>query len=121
MPVVRYLVLDVESAARFYVDQLGFVEKDRWGPAMAIVERDGLQLWLAGPSASAAQPMPDGRRPEPGGWNRLVIEVDDLAAVADRLRATGATFRNEPISGPGGRQVLVEDPSGNPIELFEPR
>jgi catechol 2,3-dioxygenase-like lactoylglutathione lyase family enzyme len=116
---VRYLVDDVAAAVAFYVDQLGFVQLERYGPAMAIVERDGLRLWLAGPTASAARPMPDGRRPAPGGWNRLVVEVDDLDAVADRLRLSGAVFRNEPITGPGGRQVLVEDPAGNPIELFQ--
>ena len=121
MPTVRYLVDDVASAVSFYVDQFGFVEKERYGPAMAIVERDGLDLWLAGPAASAAQPMPDGRTPAPGGWNRLVIEVDDLDAAVERLRAAGATFRNDPIGGPGGRQVLVEDPAGNPVELFQPR
>jgi catechol 2,3-dioxygenase-like lactoylglutathione lyase family enzyme len=118
---LRYLVNDVGSAVDFYVGRLGFVEQERFGNAMAIVERDGLRLWLAGPTSSAARPMPDGRRPEPGGWNRLVLEVDDLADVVARLRAAGGAFRNEPISGPGGHQVLVEDPSGNPVELFEPR
>jgi catechol 2,3-dioxygenase-like lactoylglutathione lyase family enzyme len=118
---MRYLVDDVGPAVDFYVEQLGFVEQERFGAAMAIVATDGLKLWLAGPGSSAARAMPDGRRPEPGGWNRLVLEVDDLAAVVDRLRASGAAFRNEPISGPGGRQVLIEDPSGNPVELFESR
>jgi predicted enzyme related to lactoylglutathione lyase len=118
---MRYLVEDVGSAVDFYVEQLGFVEQQRFGAAMAVVERDGLQLWLAGPASSAARPMPDGRRPEPGGWNRLVIAVDDLEQVVGQLREAGAAFRNEPISGPGGHQVLVEDPSGNPVELFEPR
>ena len=121
MATVRYLVADVDSAVAFYVDQLGFREKERYGPAMAIIERDDLRLWLAGPLASAARPMPDGRRPEPGGWNRLVIEVEDLDAAVERLRAAGTAFRNEPISGPGGSQVLIEDPSGNPIELFAAR
>jgi catechol 2,3-dioxygenase-like lactoylglutathione lyase family enzyme len=121
MSAVRYLVHDVAAAAGFYLKELGFNEVQRFGPAMAIVERGDLQLWLAGPAASAAQPMPDGRRPQPGGWNRLVIEVDDLDGVVERLRAAGVPFRNAPISGPGGRQVLVEDPSGNPIELYEPR
>jgi catechol 2,3-dioxygenase-like lactoylglutathione lyase family enzyme len=121
MPTVRYLVHDVGSAVDFYVDNLGFVERERFGPVLAIVERDGLRLWLAGPQASAARPMPDGRQPEPGGWNRLVIEVDDLAAAAEALRAAGVVFRNEPFSGPGGSQVLVEDPSGNPVEIFQPR
>jgi catechol 2,3-dioxygenase-like lactoylglutathione lyase family enzyme len=121
MATVRYLVSDVDAAVSFYVGQLGFQEKQRYGPAMAIVEHDGLELWLAGPSSSAARPMPDGRAPVPGGWNRLVIQVDDIDAVVQRLRAAGVSLRNEPISGPGGSQVLVEDPSGNPIELFAPR
>ena len=121
MSAVRYLVHDVAAATDFYVKQLGFEELQRFGQAMAIVERGDLQLWLAGPTASAAKPMPDGRRPEPGGWNRLVIEVDDLESVVERLRAAGTPLRNQPVSGPGGRQVLVDDPSGNPIELFEPR
>jgi glyoxylase I family protein len=119
VPAIRYLVQDVGSAVDFYVERLGFVEQERWGAAMAIVEGDGLRLWLAGPASSAARPMPDGRRPEPGGWNRLVLEVDDLADVVAQLRAAGVAFRNDPISGPGGHQVLVEDPSGNPVELFE--
>lgn len=120
-PAVRYLVNDVAEAVDFYVERLGFSLVERWGPAMAIVELAGLRLWLAGPTASAARPMPDGRRPEPGGWNRLVLEVDDLEATVAGLRAAGVGFRNEPISGPGGSQVLVEDPAGNPVELFQPR
>jgi catechol 2,3-dioxygenase-like lactoylglutathione lyase family enzyme len=121
MATVRYLVLDVDSAVSFYVDHLGFQERERYGPAMAIVEREDLELWLAGPSSSAGRPMPDGRSPGPGGWNRLVLRVDDLDAAVQQLRTAGITLRNEPISGPGGRQVLIEDPSGNPIELFTPR
>ncbi|HCT77274.1 MAG TPA: hypothetical protein DGT23_11925 [Micromonosporaceae bacterium] len=120
MPAMRYIVNDVAAAVDFYVERLGFQEKERFGPAMAIVERDGLRLWLAGPAASASRPMPDGRRPEPGGWNRLVLEVDDLDVLVEQLRAARTTFRNEPISGPGGRQVLIEDTSGNPVELFQP-
>jgi catechol 2,3-dioxygenase-like lactoylglutathione lyase family enzyme len=116
----RYIVNDVAESVRFYVERLGFQELERYGPAMAIVERDGQRLWLAGPAASASRQMPDGRRPEPGGWNRLVIEVDDLAATVEKLRSEGTTFRNNPISGPGGSQVLLDDPSGNPIELFQP-
>jgi len=119
MATLRYIVNDVAESVRFYVDRLGFEERQRFGPAMAIVERDGLKLWLAGPAASASRPMPDGRRPEPGGWNRLVVEVDDLEATVEKLRAEGVSFRNSPISGPGGSQVLLDDPSGNPIELFE--
>ena len=91
------------------------------GPAFAIVELDGLELWLSGPQTSAARPMPDGREPAPGGWNRLVLEVDDVEVTVARLHAAGVTFRNEPLSGPGGTQVLIEDPSGNPIELFSAR
>ena len=86
---------------------------------MAILRQADLTLWLAGPNASAARPMPDGRKPEPGGWNRFVVETDDLDALAAGLKAAGARFRNEIISGPGGRQVLVEDPSGNVVELFQ--
>ena len=118
MPAVRYLVHDVDAVLPFYA-ALGFREVDRWGPPFAIVEREGLTLWLAGPGTSAQRPMPDGAQPGPGGWNRLVIEVDDLDVTIATLRAAGARFRNEPIAGPGGRQVLAEDPSGNPVELFE--
>ena len=94
---------------------------DRMGPPFAIVERDGLELWVSGPGTSARRALADGSVPQPGGWNRLVIEVDDLDAMVDQLTAPGARLRSKPISGPGGRQVLVEDPSGNPIELFESR
>lgn len=118
---LRYLVHDVDSAVAFSVDQLGFSLATRMGPAFAIVEHDGVILWISGSQTSAAQPMPDGRVPEPGGWNRLVLEVDDVAAEVDRLRAAGVVFRNEPLSGPGGTQVVLDDPSGNPIELFSPR
>ena len=120
MAVVRYLVDDVERAIAFYTDNLGFGLERSMGPAFAIVSRGDLSLWLSGPQSSGARPMPDGRQPEPGGWNRIVIEVDDLAATVDRLRAAGTHFRNDIISGPGGRQILAEDPAGNPIELFEP-
>jgi catechol 2,3-dioxygenase-like lactoylglutathione lyase family enzyme len=115
---VRYLVRDVDAALPFY-EALGFTLGDRWGPPFAIVERGDLALWLSGPGTSAAKPMPDGAKPESGGWNRIVIELDDIDATVAALKATGTRFRNEPISGPGGKQVLVEDPSGNPIELFE--
>jgi len=120
MATVRYLVADVGASVSFYVDRLGFEEVERYGPAMAIVRRGDLDLWLAGPISSAAKPMPDGRTPEPGGWNRVVIEVDHLDGYVESLAATGAVFRNEVVEGPGGRQVLVEDPSGNAVELFEP-
>lgn len=120
MATVRYLVHDVEAAVGFYVDQLGFTLSQRMGPAFAIVNRRDLSLWVSGPRTSAAQPMPDGRQPEPGGWNRLVIEVDAIDDLVDELRASGLTFRNDIVTGPGGKQILVEDPSGNPVELFQP-
>jgi catechol 2,3-dioxygenase-like lactoylglutathione lyase family enzyme len=121
MATVRYLVNDVPSAVSFYVERLGFEVEQQMLPAFARVRRDDLTLWLAGPASSAARPMSDGRQPEPGGWNRFVIEVDDIAAVVGRLREAGTTFRNEIVTGPGGKQILVEDPDGNPIELFEAR
>jgi catechol 2,3-dioxygenase-like lactoylglutathione lyase family enzyme len=121
MATVRYLVGDVERAEAFYVEQLGFVVEQEMLPGFARIRRDDLTLWLAGPTSSAARPMPDGRQPEPGGWNRFVIEVDDLAAVIESLGAAGAIFRNDVVRGPGGSQLLVEDPDGNPIELFEAR
>src|SRR3954468_1257552 len=121
MATVRYLVSDAARAVSFYVDQLGFERVTEMFPAFASVRRGDLELWLAGPQSSAARPMPDGRRPEPGGWNRLVIEGDDLDFPVARLRAAGATFRNDIVTGPGGRQILVEDPDGNPVELFEGR
>ena len=121
MATTRYLVHDADEAVAFYVDLLDFELVNRMGPAFAIVQRDGLELWLSGPQTSAAQPMPDGSVPEPGGWNRIVLEVDDASAAVERLVAAGVRCRNEPLSGPGGAQVLIEDPSGNPIELFTPR
>jgi catechol 2,3-dioxygenase-like lactoylglutathione lyase family enzyme len=120
MATMRYLVADVGAAVSFYMDRLGFEEVQRFGPAIAIVRRADLVLWLAGPTSSAARPMPDGRTPEPGGWNRLVIEVEDLDGHVETLAAAGAVFRNDVVEGPGGRQILVEDPSGNVVELFEP-
>jgi catechol 2,3-dioxygenase-like lactoylglutathione lyase family enzyme len=120
MATMRYLVHDVGVASDFYVGSLGFEEIERFGPAIAIVRRGDLDLWLAGPSSSAARAMPDGRVPEPGGWNRLVVTVDDLNETVQSLRRDGVSFRNEVVEGPGGRQILVEDPSGNVVELFEP-
>lgn len=120
MAAVRYIVRDVAAAIAFYTDGLGFTLKQQFGPAMAILVRDDLTLWVAGPAASASRPMPDGRQPEPGGWNRFVLQVDDLDATVARLRARGVGFRNDIGSGPGGRQILCEDPSGNAIELFQP-
>ncbi len=116
----RLIVHDVTEAVTFYRDLLGFALVRQYGPAMAVLTRGQDELWLAGPPSSAAQPMPDGRRPEPGGWNRLVVTVPDLAATAAALAEAGVTFRNAITSGPGGAQLLAEDPSGNPVELFQP-
>jgi catechol 2,3-dioxygenase-like lactoylglutathione lyase family enzyme len=121
MATVRYLVSDVARSRLFYRDVLGFEEGFHMLPAFAMVRHGDLSLWLAGPASSAARPMPDGRIPEPGGWNRLVLEVDDLDVVVARVRASGASFRNDVVKGPGGRQILVDDPDGNPVELFESR
>lgn len=118
MATVRYLVDDVDASLPFYA-ALGFTVAHRPGPPIAILARADLTLWLSGPAASAARPLADGSKPVPGGWNRLVIEVDDLAASMATLRAAGVTFRSEPIAGPGGRQVLAEDRSGNVVELFD--
>jgi predicted enzyme related to lactoylglutathione lyase len=114
------MVNDVEAAIGFYTGLLGFEVKQDFGPAMAILAKDDLVLWVAGPKASAQRPMPDGSQPAPGGWNRFVVEVEDIAATVEPLTEAGAKFRNEIISGPGGQQILVEDPSGNAIELFQP-
>ena len=121
MATVRYMVSDVDATVAFYTNLLGFELQEQHGPAMAIVRRDDLTLWLAGPPSSAARPMPDGSQPVPGGWNRFVVEVGDIEAAVERLRVAGAPLRNEIVTGPGGRQILVEDPSGNPIELFQAR
>jgi catechol 2,3-dioxygenase-like lactoylglutathione lyase family enzyme len=120
MPVMRYLVNDVDASLPFY-EILGFKLIDRWGPPFAIVKRKSLSIWLSGPGTSARKKLKDGSTPEPGGWNRLVLEVKDIEATVAALCAQGAKFRSKPIKGPGGKQVLVDDPSGNPIELFEPR
>jgi catechol 2,3-dioxygenase-like lactoylglutathione lyase family enzyme len=121
MVSVRYVVTDVDAAVDFYTTLLGFEVRMRPAPGFAALERGGLRLLLNAPGAGGTgQAMPDGRVPEPGGWNRFQIEVDDLSATVDRLRAQGARFRNEIVVGNGGRQILVEDPSGNPVELFEP-
>jgi catechol 2,3-dioxygenase-like lactoylglutathione lyase family enzyme len=117
---VRLLVHDVDAAVAFYRDLLGFALVRQYGPATAVLARAPDELWLAGPPSSAALPMPDGRRPTPGGWNRLVVTVPDLAATAARLQAAGVPFRNTITTGPGGAQLLAEDPSGNPVELFQP-
>lgn len=120
MASVRYLVNDVPASIQFYCEALGFELRQQYGPAMAIVAKADLNLWLAGPVSSAAQPMPDGRRPEPGAWNRIVLQVEDLAGLVANLKNQGVHFRNEPLKGPGGSQILCEDPSGNLIELFQP-
>jgi catechol 2,3-dioxygenase-like lactoylglutathione lyase family enzyme len=120
MPVMRYLVNDVDASLPFY-KALGFKLADRWGPPFAIVKSKSLSIWLSGPGTSARKKLKNGDIPQPGGWNRLVLEVKDLEATVTKLSALGVKFRGKPISGPGGKQVLVEDPSGNPIELFEPR
>ena len=119
MTAVRYLVRDVDQSVAFYTKHLGFAVKQQFGPNMAIVTRDDLTLWLAGPGASAVRPMPDGRKPEPGGWNRFVLPVDDLAALVATLKQQGMNFRNDIVKGPGGQQILCEDPSGNVVELFQ--
>ena len=121
MATIRYLVDDVGAAIAFYRDHLGFELEQQMGPAFAIVTLGDLTLWLSGPESSAARPMPDGGRPAPGGWNRAVIVVEDLAARVAELKQAGLTFRNEIVSGPGGKQILLEDSAGNPVELFEPR
>jgi catechol 2,3-dioxygenase-like lactoylglutathione lyase family enzyme len=118
---VRYMVDDVENAVDFYTTHFGFEVRTSAAPAFADVVRDNLRLLLSGPTSSAGRPMPDGRTPEPGGWNRIHFIVDDIAAEVERLRSAGVKFRNEIISGPGGQQILLEDPAGNPIELFQPR
>jgi catechol 2,3-dioxygenase-like lactoylglutathione lyase family enzyme len=120
MAAVRYIVSDVDAAVAFYSTLLEFELVEQFGLAMAIMRRDDLTLWLAGPVSSAARPMPDGRQPVPGGWNRIVIDVADIERSVERLRASGIRLRNEIVTGPGGRQILVEDPSGNAIELFQP-
>lgn len=121
MVSVRYLVKDVNTAIEFYTKALGFKLKQQFGPAMAIVAKEGLTLWLEGPVSSAAQPMPDGDKPQPGGWNRFVLQVQDLPGLVEKLRGENVKFRNEIVQGPGGSQILCEDPSGNAVELFQAR
>lgn len=117
---VRYMVGDVAAAADWYVGHLGFSRTPMASSAFAAVERGPVRLLLSGELSSAGRAMPDGRRPEPGGWNRLQLVFEDLAAEVERLRGEGVSFRNEIISGPGGSQILAEDPSGNVVELFQP-
>ena len=117
---VRYMVDDVEDAVAFYTTHFGFTLRSSAAPAFADVVRGNLRLLLSGPRSSAGRPMPDGRTPGPGGWNRVHFIVEDITAEIERLRSAGVTFRNDIVSGPGGQQILLEDPSGNPIELFQP-
>ena len=118
--VVRYQVTDVERAIAFYTGLLGFRLEQQAGKVFATVGRGDLHLLLGGPGSSGSRPMPDGRRQEPGGWNRIVLYVDDLTALATRLRDAGVTFRNDVEAGPGGTQIQIEDPDGNPIEIHQP-
>lgn len=117
---VRYMVDDVDAALAFYTTHLDFKLLTNAAPAFADVARGNLRLLLSGRTSSAGRPMPDGRQPGPGGWNRIHLIVDDIQSEVARLRAEGVTFRNDVLKGPGGSQVLIEDPSGNPIELFQP-
>lgn len=119
MASVRYLVNNVDESIKFYCENLGFELKEQYGPAMAIIAKDDLILWLAGPMSSAAQPMPDGKKPEPGGWNRFVFQVENLSELVAKMQKQNIKFRNHIVSGPGGSQILCEDPSGNVIELFQ--
>jgi catechol 2,3-dioxygenase-like lactoylglutathione lyase family enzyme len=117
---VRYMVDDVDTAVDFYTRHLGFAVRMSAAPAFADVVRGRLRLLLSGPASSAGRPMPDGATPSAGGWNRIHLIVSDIAAEVDRLRDAGVSFRNDIVSGPGGRQILLQDPSGNVVELFQP-
>ena len=119
---VRYIVHDVDAAIAFYTQHLGFRLEMHPAPPLAMLSRGDLRLALSAPNpvGGGGQSMPDGTKPEPGGWNRFAIQVDDLSATVETLRKTGARFRNEIVTGVGGKQILLEDPSGNPIELFQP-
>ena len=116
---IRYMIDDVPAAITFYTTHFGFSLEQDASPAFASVSRDGVRLLLSGKTSSGRRPMPDGRQPVPGGWNRMQLQVSDLASEVDRLRAAGLPFRNDIVTGPGGSQILIDDPSGNPVELFE--
>jgi len=118
---VRYQVTDVDRAVAFYTKQLGFKIEHQQGQAFAKVSNDGLDIFLSGHGASGSRPMPDGRQQTPGGWNRVVLRVEDLPARVDELKKAGVPLRNQIETGPGGSQIQIEDPDGNPIELFEPK
>ena len=120
MPAVRYLVKDVDRAVAFYTQHLGFKLDQQSGTAFAIISNEDLTLWLSGPQSSGARPLPDGRRQEPGGWNRFVVIVAELPSRVATMKLAGLQFRSDIVSGPGGRQIQLEDPDGNPVELFEP-
>jgi catechol 2,3-dioxygenase-like lactoylglutathione lyase family enzyme len=117
---VRYMVDDVDAAIAFYTTHFGFTVRLNAAPAFADVVRGNLRLLLSGPASSAGRPMPDGRTPAPGGWNRIHLIVEDIAGEVERLRRAGLGFRNDIVKGPGGQQILLDDPAGNPVELFQP-
>ena len=117
---VRYIVADVAASVDFYTNHLGFTVRMSAAPAFADVVRGNLRLLLSGPASSAGRALPDGRQPVPGGWNRIHLVVEDIASEVDKLRAAGLTFRSDIIKGPGGSQIVFDDPSGNPVELFQP-
>ena len=119
MAIVRYLVNDVDASVKFYTEILEFELEESYGPAMAILQKDDQTLWLAGPPSSAAKAMPDGSKPQPGGWNRFVFEVANIESLVSSMKEKGVKFRNEITKGPGGSQILCEDPSGNAIELIQ--
>jgi glyoxylase I family protein len=120
--MVRYIVNEMDAAVAFYKQRLGFQVTAQSGPNFALLTRENLQLVLSPPKGpgGGSQPMPDGRRPEPGGWNRIIVRSSNLEDDIDALRNAGVVFRNDIVAGPGGRQILLEDPSGNLVELFEP-
>jgi glyoxylase I family protein len=119
---IRYQVKDVDRSVEFYTQHLGFKVERHFGAGapFASVSNEGLTIWLSGPDSSGSRPLPDGRKQEPGGWNRIALEVDDLPSSIEALKSAGVRFRNEIVEGPGGKQIQLEDPDGNPVELFQP-